>query len=113
MRTDRERLGDMLDAARCACRYAEPVTLAEFMEGGMRPHAVLKTLGIIGEAAFHVSPPVKANHPEVPWTEIEGMRLRLRRRTFDLDLDVVWTTVREELPPLIARLERLPEIAGA
>lgn len=111
MRTDPERLRDMLDAARRACRYTEPVTLAEFVEDDLRHFAVLRNHGIVGEAAFHVSPPVKANHSEVPWKEIEEMRLRLRRHPFDADLDVVRTTVREDLPPLISQLEQMPEVA--
>lgn len=112
MRSDGERLRDMLDAARQACRYAEPVTLAEFVEDDLRHFAVARTLGIVGEAAFHVSPAVKANHPEVPWNEIEGMRLRLLPLTLDIDFDFVWKTVQEELPSLIAHLEQMPEAAA-
>ena len=32
---------------------------------------------------------------------------RLIHGYFDINLDIVWTTVRDELPPLIAELERI------
>jgi uncharacterized protein with HEPN domain len=35
------------------------------------------------------------------------MRNRLIHGYFDINLDIVWATVSEELPPLIAQLEHI------
>jgi hypothetical protein len=45
-------------------------------------------------------------HPEIPWVVIVAMRNRLIHAYFDVDLDRVWDTVVDDLPPLIARLDR-------
>ena len=60
---------------------------------------------IVGEAATHVSEPQRRRLPELPWERIVGMRNRLVHAYFDINLDIVWKTVREDLPELIALLE--------
>jgi len=46
-------------------------------------------------------------HPKVPWKKITGMRNRLIHAYFDINLDVVWQTVTEDLPSLVTRLEEI------
>ena len=45
--------------------------------------------------------------PDIPWQDCIVMRNRRLHGYFDIDLDVVWSTVNQELPPLIAALELL------
>ena len=40
-------------------------------------------------------------------TQIVGMRHHLAHVYFDIDLDRLWTTVTDDLPPLVAALERI------
>ena len=67
--------------------------------------ALVKAIEIIGEAAYQVSSETRSQIPEVPWEDIMGMRHRLVHAYFDIDLDVLWSTVQNDLPPLIAVLE--------
>jgi uncharacterized protein with HEPN domain len=67
----------------------------------------MKALETIGEAAGKISEPARAAHPEIPWREMMGMRHRLVHDYFEINLDKVWETVREDLPPLIQKLEPL------
>jgi uncharacterized protein with HEPN domain len=62
---------------------------------------------VLGEAAKRLSPELRARHPDIPWRAIAGMRDRLVHGYDDVDLDLVWKTVSEDLPALIARLDRL------
>jgi uncharacterized protein with HEPN domain len=64
-------------------------------------------LEIIGEAAGRVSEPVRNAHPEIPWRKITGMRHRLIHGYDEVDLDIVWKALRDDLRPLIAVLERI------
>lgn len=45
--------------------------------------------------------------PQIPWMNIISMRNRLIHGYFDINLDIVWKTVVEDLPPLIAELEKI------
>ena len=107
MRRDDAWLLDMLLAARNAVRFAVPLTFSEFKEDLLHQLAILKSVEIIGEAASRVSEETKANHPDIPWTQIIGMRNRLVHTYFAIQLDIVWKVVQDDLPPLIAQLEPL------
>jgi len=45
-------------------------------------------------------------HPQVPWRNMRGMRNRVAHGYFDINLDVVWDTVRISLPDLLSQLPR-------
>ena len=112
-RDDAAYLLDMLVAARDAVAFAEGVSYAEFVRDRRTQLSILKSLEIVGEAAAHVSEDTRKKHPAIPWPEIVGMRNRLVHVYFDIDLPLVWDTVRHDLPALIARLEPLvPPEAG-
>ena len=48
--------------------------------------------------------------PGIPWEDIIGMRHRLVHAYFAINLDILWGTVRDDLPPLV---EALREVLGA
>jgi uncharacterized protein with HEPN domain len=60
--------------------------------------AILRAIEVIGEAASKVTDETRAASPGVPWTSIIGMKNRLIHGYFDIDSDVVWKTVTEEMP---------------
>lgn len=50
---------------------------------------------------------VRQLHPEIPWTQIIGMRHRLVHDYTNIDIPTVWSTTVRDLYPLIAALEPL------
>ncbi len=107
MRRDEAYLLDMLIAARDALSFVHGLSLEQFTASRMHQQAVMKALETIGEAAGRVPEPTRAAHPEIRWREITGMRHRLVHDYFEINLDKVWETVQNDLPPLIAKLEPL------
>ena len=65
----------------------------------------MKCVEIVGEAAARISDDVRRRYPQVPWRDIVGMRHHLIHAYYDVNLDIVWQTVTEDLPPLINSLE--------
>jgi uncharacterized protein with HEPN domain len=55
-----------------------------------------------------VSAEGRAEYPEIPWRDAIRMRNRLIHAYFNVDLDILWRTVMEDLPPLITALEQIP-----
>ena len=97
----------MLLAARRAVEFAAPLTFSEFENDDLHQLAILKSVETIGEAASRISEETKAKHPDIPWTEIIGMRNRFVHDCFAIQRDILWQTVQVNLPPLIAQLEPL------
>ena len=73
---------------------------------------VVRHLQIIGEAVRGLTPEFRSRYPEVPWSEIIGMRTILVHRYFDIDPDVVWAAVERDLPLLRRQLATISEENG-
>ena len=69
--------------------------------------ALQRLLEVIGEAAKHVPEHIRSQAPAIPWRQVTGMRDVLIHAYSDVDLDTVWDTVVNHLPPLVAEFERL------
>jgi len=69
--------------------------------------AVLRCLEIVGEAASRIPVAIQQSYPKIPWPQIIGMRNRLVHGYDIVDYDIVWSTVAQDLPPLIAELEKI------
>ncbi len=112
MRDDREKLRDILEAIERIERYAiqgkEAFTNNELIQTWVIYH-----LQIIGEAARSLSAPLQAQYSQFPWRKLMGMRNILTHRYFEIDLDIVWVVVDQELLDLkqdiMAMLRSLPD----
>ena len=69
--------------------------------------SLVKEIEIIGESANKITDELKSTHDEIPWQDIVSMRNHLIHGYFNIDLDVVWSTVNEDLPFLIRSLEKI------
>ena len=107
MRDDDARLLDMLLAAREAMAFVDGLTFPEFQRNRMAQLAILKTIEIVGEAASRISTETTKAHPDIPWSGIGGMRNRLVHGYFNINLERVWETARQDIPRLISQLEPL------
>ena len=63
--------------------------------------SVIRRIEIIGEAARRISPEIRTAYPDIPWTEMIGMRNLMIHDYDDIDLEIVWSTVQRDLPRLI------------
>jgi len=66
--------------------------------------ALVRAVEIAGEAANQVTADTRAQLPDLPWSSIIGMRNRLVHAYFDINRDILWTTVTEAAPKLIEQL---------
>jgi uncharacterized protein with HEPN domain len=107
MRRDEAWLLDILIAPRDATEFLEGVTWAGFSANRMLQLATTRCLEIIGEAAAKVSVETRHAHPSIPWQSMIGIRNRLVHEYFQVDLQVVWDTVRNDLPGLLDLIEPL------
>jgi uncharacterized protein with HEPN domain len=108
---DRVRLRHMLDAAIEIQQYVQSATREDLDRDRRLVHSLVRPLEIIGGAASQVSKELREEVPEIPWPIIIGMRNRLIHAYFAVNLDIVWSTATEDIPPLIAELKRLIEAA--
>lgn len=113
MRDDKERLQDILDSINHIEKYAVKGFEA-FSQDELIQVWFLHHLQIIGEAARSLSQNLTDKYPEVPWGEIIGLRNVLVHNYFEIDQEVTWGIVENDLPPLRKQVETiLRELGGA
>ena len=104
---DLVRLRHILAAAQEAAASAEGRTDSDLTADRPLMHTLVHCLETIGEAANQVSIQTRVSLPQVSWKPMVDMRNRLIHAYHDVNLTVVWQTVTEDLPPLIAALEQV------
>jgi len=107
MQRDREYLLDILEAAKLAISYVGDKTKETFLKDTQCQDAVIRRLEVIGEAARRVSDKAVEAYANLPWREMIGMRNVMIHGYDDIDLVVVWKTVKDDIPGLAAALEKL------
>ena len=100
------RLRHMLDASREAVGFAKGRSRADLHADRGLQLILTRLLEIVGEAANKVPQTTRDLYPEIPWSAAIAVRNRLIHGYEDVDLDIVWQTVNEDLPPLIRALEK-------
>ena len=102
-----DALNDILSAAEKAIEFVAGMSAEDLAQDERTEYAVIKALEIVGEAARRVPESFREAHPQIPWREMTGMRDKLVHDYFGVNLEVVWKTVHEDLPPLISTLRAL------
>lgn len=107
---DSVRLRHMLDAAQDAISFARGRGRKDLDSDRQLVMALVKCVEIVGEAAGQVSADTQAEIAELPWRDMIDMRHRLVHGYYDINLDILWSTLRQDLPPLIETLRSNPEL---
>jgi len=106
VRTDRERLLDILEAIH---KIEDQTCLGEarFRTDELVQVWLVYHFQVIGEAVARLSSKLKDDSPAVPWADIVGMRNIVVHEYFGLDLDRIWSTATTSLQSLREEIERL------
>ncbi|CCC41223.1 HepT-like ribonuclease domain-containing protein [Haloquadratum walsbyi] len=98
-------LDDILDGVEKIKRYTREMTYEEFVDDSKTVDAVLRNFEVIGEVAKNVPDEIRQEYDDVPWSEMTGMRDKLIHGYATVELQIVWTTIQEEVPSLGAQIE--------
>ncbi len=104
MRDDREKLLDIKIAIERIDKYAVQGRQS-FEQNELIQTWFIQHLQIIGEASRVLSTNIREQNPQVPWSQIIGMRNILTHNYFEIDLEIVWSVVERELPNLKSQIE--------
>jgi uncharacterized protein with HEPN domain len=107
VREHADYLWDILYAVERAESFIEGMDFVAFEADEKTVFAVVRALEIVGEAAKKIPLGVRQKYPDLPWREMAGMRDKLNHDYFGVDLRRVFETVRQDLPPLRASLEKI------
>ncbi|MBU0987640.1 MAG: DUF86 domain-containing protein [Proteobacteria bacterium] len=97
----------MLDHAMEAMAMVQGKKRSDLNNDRMMELSLVRLVEIIDEAAARVGTNSREKYPSIPWLQIVGMRNRLIHGYDAVDLDVLWDTITDDLPPLIDELKKI------
>jgi len=109
---DRVRLLHILESAGLISEWVQDAEKEEFFADKKLQEAVIRRLEVIGEAVKNLSDQLKQKHPEVPWREISGMRDILIHEYFEVDLEEVWETAKNDVPEVVKKISVILQELG-
>lgn len=89
--------------------YINGITEKEFIKNRMMQNALVRCFEIIGEASRNLPAQFKNKYPQINWREIIGMRDIIVHEYFDVDLAVVWDTIKNDIPILKKQIQEILE----
>lgn len=98
---------DILNSIDEIGEFIEDMKYEDFLKDKKTINAVVRSIEVIGEAVKNLSQTIKAQYQNIPWKKMSGMRDKLIHEYFGIDLEIIWKTVKEELPlikPLILEI---------
>lgn len=98
---------DIMDAIDKAQKFIEGLTYETFREDEKTAFAVVRALEVIGEAVKNIPESLRNKYPDIPWKEMAGMRDKLIHEYFGVKYEVVWDTVKTEIPELKSKFEEM------
>jgi uncharacterized protein with HEPN domain len=90
-------------------KYLGDMTLSQFAKNELVIDGVIRNFEIIGEASKAIPLAIQKAYPDIPWTQMKGMRNILIHEYFGVDVKTVWHTAKRSLPELNNSLKAILE----
>ena len=97
----------MIESGESILKFTYGIDFDEFVNDQRTYKATLWDLRIIGEAANRVPKEVRDANPEFPWSEIIAMRNRITHAYEAIDTDIVWDTIKSDIPKMLSDLREM------
>ena len=99
MKNDHVYLKQIIEAITKIMDFTKGFSHEQFSADQKTQSAVIMQLALIGELAKHV-PKETRSKIDLPWKNITGFRDRAIHDYYQIDIEIVWKTIQEDLPIL-------------
>ena len=103
----KDYLKHILDETEYLLQSSHNLSKEDFLNNETLKRAYTRSLEIIGEATKNLPDAFKAEHPEISWRRMAGMRDKLIHNYFGVDYDVVWNAIIDEIPNLKVKIKSI------
>ena len=101
------RLNDIVESVDLIEKYIDGLTQEEFFSSSEKQDSVIRRLEIIGEAVRSLPSEYKAQYPDIAWKHAAGMRNILAHEYFNVDVNITWDALKNDLPKFKLSIQQL------
>ncbi|MEW6556170.1 MAG: DUF86 domain-containing protein [Elusimicrobiota bacterium] len=106
-REDKSYIEDIKNCIENIEEYTKEKTIQDFLKDKKTIDAVERNFITIGEAANMISKEFQEKHIDIPWRDMNDMRNIVAHEYYEIDYDIIWHTIKEDLPTLKIKIEKL------
>jgi uncharacterized protein with HEPN domain len=96
----RDYLKDILDSFNDIAFFVDNMSFDTFYHDKKTIYAVIRCIELIGEASKKVPRATREKYPAIPWIQMSGMMDKMVHGYFEVDVNILWQTVKEDIPSL-------------
>jgi len=100
-------INDIMDSIEKIETFTKNMEYNKFISDDKTNYAVVRCFEIIGEATKSIPKQIIKNNQHVPWQEMAGIRDKLIHGYFGVNLEVVWKTIKEDIPNLKPKITQI------
>lgn len=103
MKNDKTYIANILDSIQKVEEFVKEASKEDFLNNQMMQSATILQLALIGEEANKISKETKSKI-DLAWKEIIGFRNMAFHEYMNLELNIVWDTIKNDVPELKEKL---------
>lgn len=88
-------------------KYCSGLDYSSFSQNDMVIEASVFNISQIGELSNKIDESFEAEHPQIPWRQLYGLRNRIVHDYEGVNLKLVWEIIEDDLPELKEQLFKL------
>ena len=104
--SDKIRLQHILDAINSILIFTKDIDYNTYMADYKLRLALVKLIEIIGEASNGLSPEAIRRVPDIEWSILAGIRNVLVHEYFGIDYEIIWNSIKQNIPELKIKIEK-------
>jgi uncharacterized protein with HEPN domain len=105
----RDYLKDILDSFNDIALFVDNMSFDTFNHDKKTIYAVVRCIEVIGEASKKIPRAIREKYPAIPWIQMSGMMDKMVHGYFEVDVNILWQTVKEDIPSLKLFVQSLSE----
>ena len=103
--SDKIRLQHILDSINDILLFTKDIDYNTYIADYKLRLALVKLIEIIGEASNGISSETIKRVPEIEWSVLNGIRNVLVHEYFGIDYEIIWNSIKQNIPELKIKIE--------
>jgi uncharacterized protein with HEPN domain len=100
-------ISDLIESVTRIMDYTDGVSREQLDDDHEKVDAIIRNFEVLGIAARNLPDEVKERYSDIPWNDIVSLRNKVAHEYFAINLDIIWQTIKEDLPTLKHQLAQL------